>query len=383
MARGPIAQGFVDCVRLVGRLVTGREAKKDGTLSRAERRGQGAAETARQQRELRAGVGVLSSLGVLAVAGLVYNAMPDPATAPQPIDALKPSGPALREVFYGATPWVVECTSPAAAGRSVLGEAAAQRLLPSGLRAGRVACDLPLASGATILDLLKLSAPPPSAPPLLLQAGHGAHSREGIRRLSERSAASLARHLQRLAAPRVVALNSTLDLRRHCLSRPACLLLLTTGTASSSAKSCVLQSVGSSNRMLGVATINRRTHSASFFAQIPQTERPVLIALRPGRGRDAGSIAKQLTAEARAFKGAHDGAGTVHVWPSSARAAYDWRPPLCGHRHGREVFAARDRLLRRHRHQGRLRVRFAAGAAAHHAARRPGTGGGRGRPRRR
>lgn len=318
MGRGPIAQGFVDIVRLIGKMFIGGASKKGCNLSRAERKGQGAAETARLQQEIRAGTAVLGTFLALALAGVVYTCMPDPSKAPQPIERLPLEAAALKTVFFGAAPWVVECSAAASSAKSVLREAAAQRLLPAGLSAATLACDQPLASGATILETFKLKAPPPSSPPLLLQAGHGSSAPSPIK---ASSAAALVRHLKRWSAPTVVTLNTTLDLRRHCLSRPACLVLLTTGTPSSSAKATLLKAVGSSYRQLGVATLNRRTHTPSFASQIPQTERAVLLALRAASGTGAGVTAAALTAEARAFKGTVEKSNALEVESFVALAA--------------------------------------------------------------
>ena len=129
---------------------------------------------------------------------------------------------------------------------------------------------------------------------MLLLAGHGLASPTVLG--SHATSSSLARHLKRWSQPLAVQLNSTLDLRRHCLSeRPACLLLLTSGGGSSAAK-VVQRAMGSSHRELGFATLNKRTHDASFASQIPDTSRAVLIALR-------ATPSSPLGAEARAFRG--------------------------------------------------------------------------------
>ena len=69
MVRGPMAQGFFDIARLIGKGVlfssSGKSAK---TLSRAERKAQGAVDTARLRREELAGLGVLLAFVALPVA---------------------------------------------------------------------------------------------------------------------------------------------------------------------------------------------------------------------------------------------------------------------------------------------------------------------------
>jgi hypothetical protein len=50
-----------------------------------------------------------------------------------------------------------------------------------------------------------------------------------------------------------------------------------------------------------VATLNRKTHTASFTAQLPETSRPVLLALRSTDDTNG------LGGEARAFKGVISG----------------------------------------------------------------------------
>ena len=66
--------------------------------------------------------------------------------------------------------------------------------------------------------------------------------------------------------------------------------------APSSAVKVVLTAVGGAHRELGVSAINRKTHTASFTAQLPSTSRAVLIALRE-------TSTSALAVEARAFKG--------------------------------------------------------------------------------
>ena len=300
MARGPITQGVIDITRLIGRKIVGRSDPRSGAkLSRAERKGQGAAETARANAEILAGSSVIGGAVLLVVAMFIFEARGGSSgNTPQPIDQLKVTdAAALRAVLWGATPWVIECADTGEGGHSLLREAAAERLLPNGLRAGTIDCERLLPSGDSLLQRFQLKPPPAGEAPLLLQAGHDLAAPVALGRHT--SAASLARHLKRWSAPHVPLVNSTLDLRRLCLSahRPLCLLLLTTGTAHDGTKAALLKAVGSAHRSLGVVTLNQRTHSASFTSRIPQTNRAVLLALR------AAPATGPLSAEARAFKG--------------------------------------------------------------------------------
>jgi len=308
MPRGPIAQGVVDMIRLIGRAIVGRNdanGKMGSKMSRAERKTQGAAETARSAQELRAGSSVIGAAALLVVAMFVLEARGGSnVKAAQPIDSLTPTDTeALRAALFGAAPWIIECTGQS--GRSLLNEAAAERLLPDGVRAASLDCAAPMASGTSLLERFKLTpAASPTALPLLLQAGHGQASPVALGRHT--SASSLARHLKRWAEPDVPLVNSTLDLRRYCLSRPSCLLLLTSGTAPQSAKKAVLKAVGSSLRDVGLATLNRKTHSASLTAQLPPTRRPVLMALRE-------TSPSALVTEARAFQGIVSAEGQLEL----------------------------------------------------------------------
>ena len=76
MVRGPMAQGFFDIARLIGKGVlfssSGKSAK---TLSRAERKAQGAVDTARLRREELAGLGVLLAFVALPVALYAAHAL--------------------------------------------------------------------------------------------------------------------------------------------------------------------------------------------------------------------------------------------------------------------------------------------------------------------
>lgn len=272
-------------------MIVGSDQSSVTKLSRAERKAQGAAETVRAKKEMRAGMMAIGSVVVLILASIVYQVLGGGGPPAQRIDVLPTTDAAkLRAILFGAEPWVIECSG---SGESLLRVAAGQRLLPDGLRAGRLDCAAPLPAGLSLLKRFKLS-PPSSGRPLLLQAGHGLPAPLPVGK--QPSAPSLVRHLKRWVQPHVTLLNSTLDLRRHCLSRPACLLLLTVGATPSSAKNVLLKAVGNSLRHLGVCALNRRTHAASFTKQLPETSRAVLLALR--------ATSAPLSAEARAFRGA-------------------------------------------------------------------------------
>ena len=289
-----MAQAAIDITRIIGRAIVGGEAgTSGGKVSRADRKNQGAVETARARREIKAGSAVIGGAIALVVAMFVFEASGGGGgVKSQHIETLKPSDTStLRAALFGAAPWAIECTGQ---GRSLLQEAAAEAMLPDVLRLGRIDCSGPMDGGASLLERFNLKAPSsPSASALVLQAGHGLASPRSAGHHT--SVGSLVRHLKTWAAPKSPALvNSTIDLHRHCLSRSACLLLLTSGSAPLGARKALLKAVGSS-RDIGVATLNRKTHAGSFTSQLPSTTRAVLLALRAGTA--------PLTAEARAFKG--------------------------------------------------------------------------------
>ena len=292
MGRGPIAQASVEIIRLIGKaIVGGGDSRTTSKLSRAERKTQGATESARADRELFAGMGVVGGICLLIVCLFSFQASGGGKPS-QPIEALQLSdAAAVRAALFGATPVLIECTTPRMSGRNLMREAAAEQLLPDSVRLISLDC------APRLLEHFNL--PAPQRAPLLLQAGHGMSAPQVVARHT--TTQSLVRHLSRWASPAVPILNSTLDLRRHCLSRTACLVLLTSGVASTSAKKAVLAAVGKSHRELGVATLNRKTHTASFTAQLPETSRPVLLALR------STDDANGLGGEARAFKGVISG----------------------------------------------------------------------------
>ena len=297
---GELWENVLEFVRLFGRLIVGGSSEGGRKLSRAERKAQGAVETLRARRELRAGSALVVGVLLIIVAAFMTQALGfGSGVRPQHIEALDlTDGEAMRRVLFGAKPWVIECTSQSTGHRSMLRKAAAEQRLPEGLGAASVTCTQPLRPGGpSLLERFDLRVPEATSdalPPLLL-AGHGLPS--PIVLGSHSTSSSLARYLKRWSQPRAVQLNSTLDLRRHCLGqRPACLLLLTSSGGSAAAKTAVQRAIGTSHRELGFATLNKRTHGASFASQIPDTSRAVLIALR-------ATPSTPLGAEARAFRG--------------------------------------------------------------------------------
>jgi hypothetical protein len=288
-------------LRLVGSKFVGSEVRSGGAkMSRSERKNQGAAETARANAEFRAGATVFAAVVILVIASFIFQARGAGGPPSQPIETIAPTDTStLREALFGAAPWVIQC-SPSS-GESVLRAAAQKRLLPEGLRVASLACDQPMASGATLLERFDhldaaAAASKSAGRPLLLLSGHGLPA--PISAGKHTSASSLVRHLKRWVQPHIPLVNNTLDLRRHCLSRRACLVLLTTGTAPLGSLSALLKVVGNAHREIGVVTINRRTHTASFSAQLPDSAtRPVLMAIRPSVGSHS------LMVEGRAFKG--------------------------------------------------------------------------------
>lgn len=290
MGRGPVAQACLDIIRLIGKAIVGGGDSRTGSkLSRSERKSQGATESARADRELKAGMAVVGAVVALIVGLFTFQASGGGGPPAQPIEALRVAdAAAVKKALFGAMAVVIECTSPRTSGPNLLREAASERRLPEGLRAVSLDC-------TQAVEHFQLPAPKPSASPLLLLAGQGLSAPLVVGRHS--TTQSLARYLRSWAVRTIPLLNSTLDLRRHCLSRPTCFVLITSGTASSSAKKAVLSAVGTTHAELGVVTLNRKTHAASFTAQLPETTRAVLLTLR------SNDQANGLGGEARAFKG--------------------------------------------------------------------------------
>ena len=69
-----------------------------------------------------------------------------------------------------------------------------------------------------------------------------------------------------------------------------------------------------SHRDLGFVSVNRRTHAISFASALPETNKPVIVALRPqgggGGGGGKGTGVVRL-AEARALKASADDAAAL------------------------------------------------------------------------
>ena len=222
MGRGPIAQASVEIIRLIGKaIVGGGDSRTTSKLSRAERKTQGATESARADRELFAGLCVVGGICLLIVCLFSFQASGGGKPS-QPIEALQISdAAAVRAALFGATPVLIECTTPRVSGRNLMREAAAEQLLPDSIRLISLDC------APRLLEHFNL--PAPQRAPLLLQAGHGMSAPQVVARHT--TTQSLVRHLSRWASPAVPILNSTLDLRRHCLSRTVCLVLLTSGVS--------------------------------------------------------------------------------------------------------------------------------------------------------
>ena len=296
MVHGPMAQGFFDIARLIGKGVlfssSGKSAK---TLSRAERKAQGAVDTARLRREELAGLGVLLAFVALPVALYAAHAL-DLGKGGVSIERLTSSDAAAFEVaIFGGPPWLIECT--AAGASAVLREAAAsaRELLPDGLRVATLDCGGDLPSGGTVRKRLGLARKPPAAGlPQLLLASSGLPPR-ALPADALRSAAALGRHLKRTPLLSVVPVNTTAQLSRYCLRRELCLLLLTTGAPRAEHRGAVEKELRRPPFAAAAASVDRATHAISLGKQLPETDRPQVVALRRGA---AGKV------EARALQGA-------------------------------------------------------------------------------
>ena len=126
-----MAQGFFDIARLIGKGVlfssSGKSAK---TLSRAERKAQGAVDTARLRREELAGLGVLLAFVALPVALYAAHTL-GLGQGGVSIEKLRASDAALDVAIFGGPPWLIECTAAGASavprGGGVGARAAARR----------------------------------------------------------------------------------------------------------------------------------------------------------------------------------------------------------------------------------------------------------------
>ena len=295
MVRGPMAQGFFDIARLIGKGVlfssSGKSAK---TLSRAERKAQGAVDTARLRREELAGLGVLLAFVALPVALYAAHTL-GLGKGGVSIERLTSSDAALDVAIFGGPPWLIECT--AAGASAVLREAAAsaRELLPDGLRVATLDCGGELPSGGTVRKRLGLARKPPAAGlPQLLLASSGLPPR-ALPADALRSAAALGRHLKRTPLLSVVPVNTTAQLSRYCLRRDLCLLLLTTGAPRAEHRGAVEKELRRPPFAAAAASVDRATHAISLGKQLPETDRPQVVALRRGA---AGKV------EARALQGA-------------------------------------------------------------------------------
>ena len=101
---GEITQGFWDIVRLAGRAVLGggthsTKPVKGEKLSRADRKAQGAVETAKLRKENMAGLAVLGSLALLVIASFAAQAS---GGSPQRVSTISASdSKSLRRLFFG------------------------------------------------------------------------------------------------------------------------------------------------------------------------------------------------------------------------------------------------------------------------------------------
>lgn len=296
MVRGPMAQGFFDIARLIGKgVLFSSSAKSAKTLSRAERKAQGAVDTARLRREELAGLGVLLAFVALPVALYAAHTL-GLGKGGVSIEKLRVSDAAALDVaIFGGPPWLIECT--AAGASAVLREAAAsaRELLPDGLRVATLDCGGDLPSGGTVRKRLGLARKPPAAGlPQLLLASSGLPPR-ALPADALRSAAALGRHLKRTPLLSVVPVNTTAQLSRYCLRRELCLLLLTTGAPRAEHRGAVEKELRRPPFAAAAASVDRATHAISFGKQLPETDRPQVVALRRGA---AGKV------EARALQGA-------------------------------------------------------------------------------
>lgn len=290
MARGPVAAAAVDILRLVGRAVVGGEPARAGKLSREERKTQGASETARLKKEMAAGSAVLGAVLLLIVACFVAQANSSDGAA-QAVESLPAEAPKLRRAIYGGAPILIECRR-SRDDSSLVQLLAAKGRLPQGLRAATLDCLTPILGSASVeafVPRFELSL----RAPLLVLAGGGLRKPRQIADEHCGSADKLEAYLRRAAAPNLMAVNTTLDLRRYCLSRPTCLVLLSNGPPPRAQRAALVQQM-KARRALGFVTVDRKTKAASFASQLPETKQSVLLALRPR---------SEARAEARAYRG--------------------------------------------------------------------------------
>jgi len=222
---------------------------------------------------------------------------------PRPISLSPSSTPKLQQMLFSGELSVVECLGKRRAEPSTaLQEATARKMLPEGLKVATVDCDAPLPSGKSLLERLGVRASG-DKPVTLLSASPTAHAPTALASSSVRSAEVLARALKSASAPSFVLANSTLDLHRYCLRRKMCLLLLSMGPP---AAPTVLRAA-KRHRSLPLVAVNRRTHSISFADMLPETNRPVLLALKP-------HVVSDMAATVVAYKGFLDKQEAVDVF---------------------------------------------------------------------
>jgi len=284
-------------IRMVGRGVVrafggGAQPVNRRDLSRAERKAAGNAFTSQQRKEDAVGCGVFVLLLALLLALFVVQARGSDG-ADKKVVTLSADDPVeLRKALFSGPPWLVECTSDAP--DTPLGALVDQSLLPTGVRAARIDCTRPLPSGRTMLQrFFGSKGASAAAPPLLLAVG--GQPPIVIDRKHKKQPADLALAVRQLAKPKVHAVTRTRELHR-CARLSVCVLLVASGGASK--ERSVLESVAREQRAAGFAQLDRTAHEPSFAAQLPQTDRPVVLALRL-RARPG----ETATASARALKG--------------------------------------------------------------------------------
>ena len=286
MSSGPSLEGFHEIIRLVGRGALGgapanKRDKDKGKVSRAERKTRGTVDTARLRREERCGYSIFGGVLLLLVGLFMAQMGVGGGVRVVRLDAADPA--ALQRALFGGPPHVIECVG-ARKGQvsSVLADTNARNLLPERVALATLDCDRALAeSGQTVLERLGVRAKP-GAPVVLVASPDSSGSLTPAKLVREhvRSPEALSRHLKAVTAPRLLPVNSTLELHRHCLRRASCLLVLAVGSAQLPPLRQALIEEVAARREVALVLINRRTHAVSFAEQIPDTNRPVLLALR-------------------------------------------------------------------------------------------------------
>ena len=253
--------------------------------SRAERKAQGGADTARLRREELAGLGVLLAFVALPVALYAAHAL-GLGQGGVSIEKLRASDAAALDVaIFGGPPWLIECT--AAGASAVLREAAAsaRELLPDGLRSRRSTSAASCRRAAPWQAARPARKPPAAGLPQLLLASSG---------LPPRALPADGCARPRWPPPKrtpllVVPVNTTAQLSRYCPRRELRLLLLTTGAPRAEHRGAVEKELRRPLFAAAAASVDRATRDLA---------RQTAARDRPAAGRRARGAAGKVEARA-------------------------------------------------------------------------------------